>query len=204
MPVGKNKKVGGRGLAPQPRSPIRGAVDLGCILPTVHKLSSHHSSTWSSLPQPILCQQGPPRGHRGWEAWAGAGKPGPGLVWTMSRQFLATSAPAISSLQVAFRLDFEFSKSVFLHHLEIQLTAGRSGPCPLPLPPCLLLLALLCCWEHPPPHQVHPLLPQPGRALGQHPGAGQPAALPPIFILRQLGYKRYYPYLSVAFYIAVI
>lgn len=69
----------------------------------------------------------------------------------MSRQFLATSAPAISSLQVAFRLDFEFSKSVFLHHLEIQLTAGRSGPCPLPLPPCLLLLALLCCWEHPPP-----------------------------------------------------
>lgn len=40
-----------------------------------------------------------------------------------------------SSSQVAFRLDFEFSKSVFLHHLEIRLTAGRSGPHLLLLPP---------------------------------------------------------------------
>ncbi|ERE76885.1 integrin alpha-11 [Cricetulus griseus] len=29
--------------------------------------------------------------------------------------------------KVAFRLDFEFSKSVFLHHLQIQLGAGRSS-----------------------------------------------------------------------------
>ncbi|XP_037358692.2 integrin alpha-11 [Talpa occidentalis] len=29
--------------------------------------------------------------------------------------------------KVAFRLDFEFSKSVFLHHLEIQLTAGSDS-----------------------------------------------------------------------------
>ncbi|XP_012583973.1 PREDICTED: integrin alpha-11 [Condylura cristata] len=29
--------------------------------------------------------------------------------------------------KVAFRVDFEFSKSVFLHHLEIQLAAGRSS-----------------------------------------------------------------------------
>uniref|UniRef100_A0A8C6CQ00 Integrin subunit alpha 11 n=1 Tax=Moschus moschiferus TaxID=68415 RepID=A0A8C6CQ00_MOSMO len=29
--------------------------------------------------------------------------------------------------KVAFRLDFEFSKSIFLHHLEIQLTAGSDS-----------------------------------------------------------------------------
>ncbi|KAB0393897.1 hypothetical protein E2I00_004046 [Balaenoptera physalus] len=29
--------------------------------------------------------------------------------------------------KVAFRLDFEFSKSVFLHHMEIQLTAGSDS-----------------------------------------------------------------------------
>lgn len=39
---------------------------------------------------------------------------------------------------MAFRLDFEFSKSVFLHHLQIQLGAGRSGP-PLFHPHQLLL-----------------------------------------------------------------
>lgn len=39
-------------------------------------------------------------------------------------------------LQVAFRLEFEFSKSVFLNYLEIQLSSGRSGlPHSLPLPP---------------------------------------------------------------------
>lgn len=50
-----------------------------------------------------------------------------GLVLAMPRHVTA-------SLQVAFRLDFEFSKSIFLHHLEIELAAGRSGPCLLLLP----------------------------------------------------------------------
>ena len=56
------KKGGGEGLAPQPRSPISGAVDLGCVPSTAPKRSSHYSSTWSSLPQSIPCQQGPLRG----------------------------------------------------------------------------------------------------------------------------------------------
>lgn len=30
-------------------------------------------------------------------------------------------------MQVAFRLDFEFSKSIFMHHLEIQLAAGSDS-----------------------------------------------------------------------------
>ena len=116
-PVVKNKKGGGKGLAPQPRSPISGAVDLGCVPSTAPKRSSHYSSTWSSLPQSIPCQQGPLRGQElGGGARAAAGK-----------QLPAIPAPATLSLQVAFRLDFEFSKSIFLHHLEIQLTAGRSG-----------------------------------------------------------------------------
>ena len=111
------KKGGGEGLAPQPRSPISGAVDLGCVPSTAPKRSSHYSSTWSSLPQSIPCQQGPLRGQGlGGGARAAAGK-----------QFPAIPAPATLSLQVAFRLEFEFSKSIFLHHLEIQLAAGRSG-----------------------------------------------------------------------------
>lgn len=69
-----------------------------------------------------------------------------------------------SSSQVAFRLDFEFSKSIFLHHLEIRLTAGRSGPrlllptpsglCSLLSPALLLATALPCApvptWGGPP------------------------------------------------------
>uniref|UniRef100_A0A8C0K201 Integrin subunit alpha 11 n=1 Tax=Canis lupus dingo TaxID=286419 RepID=A0A8C0K201_CANLU len=80
-----------------------------------------------------------------------------------------------SSLQVAFRLDFEFSKSVFLHHLEIRLTAGRSGPRLLLLPNlpptparCFSHLALLLAtappcaqWNH---HQAIPPCPNPGRS----------------------------------------
>lgn len=58
-----------------------------------------------------------------------------------------SSSDWTSSSQVAFRLDFEFSKSVFLHHLEIRLTAGRSGPGLLLLPPLgsARCAPLLCC-----------------------------------------------------------
>ena len=66
--------------------------------------------------------------------WAGAGW---GARAAAGKQFPAIPAPATLSLQVAFRLDFEFSKSIFLHHLEIQLAAGRSGLAhSFPLPTC--------------------------------------------------------------------
>lgn len=55
-------------------------------------------------------------------------------------QLPTASALVTFSLQVAFRLDFEFSKSIFMHHLEIQLAAGRSEPWLLLLPPSSLLL----------------------------------------------------------------
>lgn len=139
----------------------------------------------------------------------GAGKPGPGLGslgqgW--SGQCPDSSWPPQLQRFLPCRW---LSASILSSANPSSCTTWRSSSQPagqglarsLSLPAC-------CSWPcsavgNTPP-QVHPLLPQPGRALCQHPGAGQPAALPPVFILRQLGYKRYYPYLSVAFYIAVI
>uniref|UniRef100_A0A452U626 Integrin subunit alpha 11 n=1 Tax=Ursus maritimus TaxID=29073 RepID=A0A452U626_URSMA len=90
-----------------------------------------------------------------------------------------SSSDWTSSSQVAFRLDFEFSKSVFLHHLEIRLTAGRSGPGLLLLPPLgsARCAPLLCCqpqiaWASLPP------CPDLGAPL-------LPSVPPPSFFLRQ-------------------
>lgn len=109
----KNKTEEGRGQ-PQSGNPpeelLSGCVPLTGLRPLL--------STGCSQPAGLI------HGHRGL---------GGRVRQRPDSQFPATPAPATSSLQVAFRLDFEFSKSVFLHHLEVQLAAGRSGPgCSLP------------------------------------------------------------------------
>lgn len=105
----KTKNGGGQGAAPQsgipPEEPLSGCVPLTGLRPFL--------STW---PLPAS------RAHPRCRGLGGRVRQCP------DSQFPATPAPVPSSLQVAFRLDFEFSKSVFLHHLEVQLTAGRSGP----------------------------------------------------------------------------
>lgn len=151
MPVAKSKSGGGgQGLphhqAVPPEEPLSGCVPITGLRPLL--------STW-----PLPASRAHPKVQ-------GAGREGQGLSRQCpDSQFPATPAPVTSSLQVAFRLDFEFSKSIFLHHLEVQLTAGRSGA------GCSLSLLHTC--SAPPrtesPAKPCPQLPQQGWGPGQFP-----------------------------------
>lgn len=97
---------------------------------------------------------------------------------------------------MAFRLDFEFSKSVFLHHMEIQLTAGRSGLVRSFSLPARYSWALFCCWELPLPTPNPPAKPCPSLPCLRGPWVSPqvranllPAVLLPFFVPGQLGYK---------------
>jgi hypothetical protein len=81
-----------------------------------------------------------------------------------ARQSQAGPRLGPASSQVAFRLDFEFSKTVFLHHLQIQLSSGRSGACACPTSHFKLL-----------PHPRCPTLNPTAKPV---PTSDQPAACP--------------------------
>ena len=147
------KKGGGEGLAPQPRSPISGAVDLGCVPSTAPKRSSHYSSTWSSLPQSIPCQQGPLRGQ-------GLGG-GPGLLRASSSQPFQLQRLFLCRW-LSVWISSSANPSSCTTWRSSSQRAGQGWPTPFPSP---LATPRPCSATRNCP-SPHPSLPQPGRAPG--------------------------------------